>query len=43
MKAMLHDVPNTFEALLQLLESEYPVIQHQALVALCHAAENGML
>jgi len=42
-KAALHDVPDAFEALLQLLHSEYPVIQHQALVALSHAAENGIL
>jgi len=41
-KAALHSVPRAFEKLLQLLESEYPVIQHQALVALCHAADNGM-
>jgi len=41
-KDALHDVPNVFEALLQLLRSEYPVIQHQALTALSLAAENGM-
>jgi len=40
-KGALHGVPNAFEALLQLLQSDYPVIQHQALVALGHAAGNG--
>ena len=42
MKAALHDVPNVFEVLLELIYSEYPVIQHQALVALSLAAENGV-
>jgi len=41
-KAALHDVPNVFEVLLELIYSEYPVIQHQALVALSLAAENGV-
>ena len=41
MKDALHHVPNVFDALLQLLRSQYPVIQHQALVALSLAAENG--
>ena len=42
MKVALRDVPNVFEKLLRLLRSEYPVIQHQALIALSLAAENGM-
>jgi len=40
-KVALRSVPDAFEALLQLLNSEYPVIQHQALLALIHATENG--
>jgi len=41
-KATLRDVPGVFDALLELLYSEYPVIQHQALLALSLAAENGL-
>lgn len=42
MKDALRGVPKVFEALLQLIRSEYAVIQHQALVALSLAAENGV-
>jgi len=41
-KAAVCNVPHVFDVLLNLLESEYPVIQHQALVALSLAAENGV-
>ena len=41
-KVTLHDYPSAFQALLQLLQSEYPVIQYNAVVALSLAAENGM-